>query len=57
MNKRTLPPCEAFPEKRQYETGGEALEAAGHATKRERTPIHYYLCPDCSQYHLSKGRT
>jgi len=46
--------CDSFPEKKQYDREGEALEAAERASKRERIPVRYYLCPDCSQYHLSK---
>jgi hypothetical protein len=55
QNRRsTLPECERFPDKKQYETEWEAQDAATAATKREGVTIRYYMCSDCNQYHLSK---
>jgi hypothetical protein len=57
VKKNNLPECETFPNKKQYETEGAAMDAAAFATKREGVRIHYYFCTDCNQYHLGKGRT
>jgi hypothetical protein len=54
MGKPDLPKCDRFPDKKQYETEGDALDAAERSTKREHTRIYYYLCSDCHQYHLTK---
>lgn len=41
--------------KRPYQTADLARQAAAVFARKKRSHVHYYRCPRCGMWHLSKA--